>query len=619
MKEKFPHLYFLFKRLLLVYLIFTLLRFIFLIFNWNTFSNISSQQLFKAFQIGLLFDTSAISYIFGIVILMHVLPISFRSNKHYQYVLKWVFICGVFFSVLLNLIDVGYFPFIGKRSGVELFKMQSTQNASLLIYVFSYWYLFVILIALLLLTWYLYPSFSNKGEGNNNPNWLIETLVFIVVCVLTFFGARGSFGLKPLNTMDAATYVNPILTPLTVNTPFAIFLSLDQSGLEEKKYYSSNVINALNLTQHITDNNSTNIGKNVVLIIVESLGKEYVSGYNNKKGFTPFIDSLMQVSTVYTNAYANSKRSIEGIPAIISAMPSWMSGDYINSFYQTNTLHSLGYYLTKQGYDCSFYHGGKNGTMNFDKFVAQTEFGKYYGLNEYPKQEDFDGNWGIPDEPYLQYWANELNTKKEPFMSTVFTLSSHHPYTLPITVKDKFKGGSLPIHATIEYVDFALQQFFEKAKKQPWFANTVFILTSDHSSENIEPYYQTMQGRYAVPLLIYNPNESKFKTIEKTTDQLQIMSIILNEVSKPSMKYFSFANDYAIQYTGGVYQLINYPYVLHFDGEKNIGFYNITTDSLMETNLLNSPEIAQIKDSLSYSLKGIIQNYNYRLIKNQTN
>jgi phosphoglycerol transferase MdoB-like AlkP superfamily enzyme len=604
--------------LALAYLLFTVTRLIFLFFQWSAFSNADTFQLLKACALGLWFDTSAIMYTFGLFIILHLLPLNIRNHRNYQLLLKILFLFGCTITTLLNLVDVGYFSFSGKRSGFELIKMQSAQNASPLVYVFDFWYLALLLLLLIGLSWKFYPRLKVVSFTQKLKPTLLEILVMLVIGTLSFVGARGSVGLKPLNTMDAANIVGPTLTPLAVNTPFQMLLSIGQIGVEEKTYYTPDELNAFRLTQWKTNDTVPNQGKNVVLIIVESLGKEYVGGYNDGKGYTPFIDSLMQHSQVFTHAYANGKRSIEGIPAIISSLPSWMQGDYINSFYQTNTLHSLGYYLTQQGYDCSFYHGGKNGTMSFDRFVAQTQAGNYYGLNEYPNKQDFDGNWGIPDEPYLQYVASELTQKKLPFFATVFTLSSHHPYKLPKGYETKFTGGTLPIHATIQYADYALMRFFETAKQQPWYANTLFIITADHSSENTLPYYQTISGKYEIPLLIFNPKQLSKQTIETTIDQLQLTPLVLNQVGKANASFFSFANNYAIQYDGGLYQLIQYPFVLQFDGEKSIGWYDLKEDSLMKNNLINKETAQEKRNELERNLKAIIQDYNSRLIHNQS-
>jgi phosphoglycerol transferase MdoB-like AlkP superfamily enzyme len=223
----------------------------------------------------------------------------------------------------------------------------------------------------------------------------------------------------------------------------------------------------------------------------------------------------------------------------------------------------------------------------------------------------------------LQYVGKELTQSKQPFFSTVFTLSSHHPYELPSVYKNKFKGGPLPIHATVEYMDYAIKNFFNYAKKQPWYNNTLFVFTADHSSENTDAYYQTSHGKYAIPLLVFdatkNEKDSLPILVNTTIDHLGIMPLILNKVTPQKSTYFSFAGNGAIQFDGGIYQLIQYPFVLKFDGTKTIGFYDVQQDSLMQQNLieLKTAPMSEVQQMEKY-LKAVIQQYNHKLITNKT-
>jgi phosphoglycerol transferase MdoB-like AlkP superfamily enzyme len=307
----------------------------------------------------------------------------------------------------------------------------------------------------------------------------------------------------------------------------------------------------------------------------------------------------------------------------MASMPSWMSQDYVNSYYQSNHLASSGAYLKTNGYDVSFYHGGENGTMSFNNFIAITGGGSYYGMNEYPDKNDYDGNWGIYDEPYLQYVADQLNHKPRPFFATVFTLSSHHPYRIPEIRQQQFTEGTLPIHRTIRYTDHSLRQFFEAAKKTDWYKNTVFIITADHSAENEQDYYQTSQGKYEIPFFVFDPSQDlSTMTGEYAThtfQQLDILPLVLEYGHYPR-SYFSFGKmaqqGGAIQYFDHIYQLVQWPYIYQFNGEKPVAFYRLDHDPLMSKNLLDQqlPQQARM-DTL---LKSVIQQYGHALVNNQT-
>ncbi len=624
---KFPFVKILGLRLLIAMILAFVCRLIFLFFN-QVFISFGIFALLKAFLFGVIYDFSSLIYLNSVLILLHFLPKKWQIKKYYQQFLFFLFIIINGTGLILNLIDTAYFPFSGKRSGIDLFEMHNEINGLAKAYLLDYWYLFLLLSALLYLLYkgYLltYKKALTLAMGSVKPKLFERIVMGFVLAGIFFLGARGSIGLLPLNTFDAARQTRPELVPLVVNTPFNIIMSTQQSGLQKMNYFSDGKAQRyFNPVQTIAGDTCH---PNIVLIIVESLGKEYV-GYYHKPGYTPFLDSLMQNSTVFLRAYANGKKSIEAIPSILASMPSWLNSPYISSYYQSNKIRSAGNYLREIGYNCSFYHGGRNGTMSFDNFIAMSGGGNYYGLNEYKNEADFDGNWGVYDEPYLQYFVQELGKKSLPFFSTLFTLSSHHPYSLPQEYQHKFKKGTLPIHATIAYVDYALKQFFISAAKQTWYKNTLFIITADHSAENESAYYQSPQGKFEIPLILFDPNHPEPKSIEKTISQLDMMPLILEKAgySKP---VFSFGNYYnrainnkqgaALQYSDQYYQLVEFPFVYQFDGQKELGFYEVISDSLMNNNLLNTKKYELQKGHMDSLLKSTIQEYNSDLISNKT-
>jgi len=615
-------------KMLLVLLIYTLCRLIFLVLN-PAFFQFVFLEIVHAFYVGLLFDFSAIIYTNSLLILLLVIPFKFRSHTWFQYIINALLYTINGLAVLLNLIDTNYFKFSGKRSGLELLKMSDELGGVWLNYVLDYWYVLIILLLIIYVFYKLNKSIEKKIDFTlivyNWKQYLSEGLALIFIAVICFLGARGGVNLTPINTFDAARISRAELVPLIVNTPFQFLMSTQQVGLTTQNYFDTNIAKQYFNPQKNSEQLDTLRTKpNIVILILESVGKEYVGYFNQGKGYTPFIDSLMKHSLVFTHAYANGKRSIEGIPAVLASLPTLMDNDYMSSYYQSNQLKSLGAYLQDFGYQTSFYHGGKNGTMSFDNFTAITNGGKYFGLNEYPNKADFDQHWGIFDEPYLQYFANQLSGNKQPFYASLFTLSSHHPYSIPEHLSGKFTEGTLPIHRTIKYTDYALQQFFAKAKNEPWFNNTIFIITADHSAENERPYYQTTQGKYEIPLFVYSPNNQLVQPAvnDTTTQQIDILPMVLHFASYPK-SFYSFGENYgqnhwAIQHISGFYQFISWPYVYHFDGKTGQAFFDLKKDSLMRNNQLKNNQYFPIINKMDSTVKSIIQQYNNDLINNKT-
>ena len=267
------------------------------------------------------------------------------------------------------------------------------------------------------------------------------------------------------------------------------------------------------------------------------------------------------------------------------------------------------------GYSVSFYHGGKNGTMSFDNFVATTGAGNYYGMNEYPFKQDYDGSWGIFDEPYLQYFSNELSQKNNPFFATVFTLSSHHPYKLPAHLENKFDSSAIPIHNSIRYTDYALSQFFEAAKKTDWYKQTLFVITADHSAINQLPEYASSEGMFKIPMLFFDPSNPKHVIMHQTVQQIDLMPTLL-QFAGYNKPFFSFGKSmhdtdgFAVQLINNQYQFIQFPHVLLYDGKSVTGFSTVKKDATQNDSAK--------MEHMELKLKAIIQQYNNSLIQNKT-
>lgn len=633
MNQLFFHVKLLGKRMLLLVLIMGLCRLSFLFFNFHVFMENPLGDVISTFFYGLLFDFSAITYANSLFILLHIIPANFRLKKWYQSLLKWLFVLVNSVVVLFNLADTGYFPFLGKRMGVEILGQAEDVGRMSGSYLLDYWYLLVTALFIIGFMIRFYPKFPRGFDRLSMTKiqfkfkrFFAETGLFLLVSSIGFIAIRGGFYLRPIRSIDAARFVSPNLIPLTLNNPFNFFSTLQNPTVEEVHFMPMDL--AYQLANPIKKYAplKQSLPMNVVIIILESFGKEYIGHFNNGKGYTPFLDSLLDAGFSCENAYANGRRSIDAIPAILSSILTLIETPYLNTPYQDNRISSLGDILMKDmGYSAGFYHGATNGTMGFDNYISISQCGVYSGLNEYPKkQEGGDGGWGIYDEPYLQFFCNELSKKEKPFCQTVFTISSHHPYHIPEKYKGKFPKGTLPIHESIGYADYALRQFFEEAKKKSWYKNTLFVITGDHSSISESETYSTSEGKYKIPLLFYREGDSTFckKKFLPTVQHLDIMPSVLQIVGykKP---FFSLGTSifeprelrFAIQATDGFVQYIIYPKLVQFDGNATVGYFNLTDDPLMKNNHKQTGK--QLATELVGNLKAFIQVYNHVLITNR--
>lgn len=383
---------------------------------------------------------------------------------------------------------------------------------------------------------------------------------------------------------------------------------------------------------HTPNDSAAVVKKNVVVLIVESFGREYIGALNKDleggkyKGYTPYVDALIGKSTTFQYSFCNGRKSIDGMPSVLSSIPMFVE-PFILTPSSMNDYTGLAGILGQEGYETAFFHGAQNGSMGFQAFAQKTGFKHYFGRTEYEAAkgtDDFDGTWAIWDEPFLQYYAEEMGKMKQPFMTAVFTASSHHPFVIPEQYKQQFPEGKLEIQKCIRYTDMAIGKFFETASKQPWFENTIFVLTSDHTNMSDHDYYQTDLGGFCSPIIIYEPSHPEGQVIDKIAQHIDILPTVLGLLGyqKP---YFGFGIDllntpsedtWAVNYLSGIYQYVRNGYVLQFDGQKTKGIYSLS-DSLMQQNLIHQPSVVSHQSQMERELKAIIQQYMERMTQNR--
>lgn len=605
-------------RLLIAYLGWTLTRLVFLLFNLKPFEVFSILEIAQSFVVGLLFDTVPIIYYNLLFILLYVLPNPWKNTTAYKNFGKGIFFFTNGVGIIQNLVDTGYFDFSKKRTGAEILVVSKEFNGHMTDYLTDYWYLSFVFAAIVWIMWKLYQK-TQKFEPPTIP-WnskiISQCCILLATICIVIIALRGGFFRVPLRTFDAAKMVPVGLVQLTINTPFQFICTVESEAVQELNFIDeTTALKTANPIKNYASATKPFRHDNIVVIILESFGKEYIGYFNQGKGYTPFLDSLCKKSLVAENSYANGSISMDAPPAIFSSLPKVIDESYITSHYNTNTIASLGSLLHAKGYTNSFYHGGHNGTMSFDSYVGMSQSGKYFGLTEYPHKKDFDGSWGIADEPYFQYYADELSKMPQPFCSAIFSLSSHHPYYVPEKYQKELPKGTLPIHQSIGYTDLALREFFKKATKQSWFKNTLFIITADHTSDSENPFYQTSEGKFRVPVIFYKGDGSLKGELTKTIQQMDIMPSALDYLHYDKPFYamgnsaFEKKDGYAIMYTNGIYQIISYPYQLQLNHEGQvISYFNIKTSQEIEKDSTAQKLEDYLKASLQIYTKGLREN-----------
>ncbi len=612
--------------------LFTLCRILFFLFNYHLFSDITFLEFLKAMVFGWRFDLSAIFYINTLFILLHIVPNPWRDRKTYQSVLKFLFYAINGSALFFESSDFIYYEFAQQRTSSHILGLKNDILGLIPQFIYDFWYVLLICAAIVYLINKLYRiTATSTVIGPAKQNYFIQSLLALLIAGIWLVAGRGGFQLKPISPITATKYFKVKDVSLITNTSFTIIYSLFHRELEIPQYFREDQLtdefNPLHQFAHSNeyswaDTLRKTAHPNIVILILESFSKEYTGYFNHGKGYTPFLDSLMQQSMVFTQAYANGKHSIDVLPALSIGLPALMNDAYISSIYSTNRIEGLGDQLKSIGYTSYFMHGGNNGTMTFDYYADAIGLDHYLGRNEYNNDQDFDGNWGIYDEPFLQYAAHVLDTSSTPFCSLIFTLSSHHPFSIPKKYKNRFKEGPLPIIKSVRYADFALKKFFQTASKMKWFDNTLFLITPDHTGPLMRNENKNRVGNYRIPIIAYLPGSSLKGTINYTVQQTDIYNTVL-EFSGYKAKYLSFGNSlfdstayrFSVSQMDDIYQIIHNDYALQYDGEHVIGFFNCVEDPTLSHNLMEKP--MPVKTEMLRKLEAIIQTYDEMLVKNK--
>ena len=634
--------------LLLLYVVYFVARIIYLLVNYSYFAQgLTTSHLMEMLQGGLVFDTSAILVTNIPYIVLMLFPLHLKERPFYHRLCRGVFLTINGLALAINLCDAVYFRYTMRRTTTTVFSEFSNEGNLGGIFLTETLRHFWLVIIFVLMVWGLYRLYRTPRLDSRHLSWwrydLATLLSLAAVAPFVVAGIRGGFAtaVRPITISNANQYVDrPVEAALVLNTPFSLYRTIGKAVFVVPDYYADRQeMERIYTPVHQPADSVPMTKKNVVVLIVESFGREYIGALNatlengRYRGYTPNVDSLIARSITFTRSFCNGRKSIDGMPSILSGIPMFVEPFFLTPA-SMNHVSGIASLLAGEGYQTAFFHGAQRGSMGFQAFARSTGFQQYYGREDYDADsrfggdDDFDGMWAIWDEPFLQYYAAKMSDMKEPFMTAVFTASSHHPYVIPDKYKTIYPEEGIIMHKCIRYTDMALGKFFKTASQQPWFNNTIFVLTSDHTNMSDHAYYQTDLGGFCSPVIIYEPGRAP-EVQDKIAQQIDILPTVMGLLHYPK-PYFSFGIDvlntpaddtWAVNYLNGIYQYVKHGHVLQFDGERTKAVYALT-DSLMQHNLMGDgrwkkEEGQKLLPEMERELKAIIQQYMERMTEDR--
>lgn len=551
------------RRIALLYIVLMLCRVVFYLYNAQLLGPLTWGELGPLLAGALKFDTVSVVYANGVFILLSLLPLHVREQGWYRRILFWYYVVvNAVLVVAVNMADCVYFRYTQKRfTADEIFFADNSNSLQLAgKFMAENWMLVFIAAAFIALLAGGYgrkireESLLRRGWAYYAGSWAI----FVIAAGLCIAGMRGGMTrmTRPITLSNATLYTSDSgKANLILSNPFCILRTIGSAGsVSYKKYFTPE-----ELPQHFTpvhapgDSTALNLaGRNVVVFIMESMSAEHsahlmpeVYADREMKGFTPFLDSLMQNGLCFKRMYANGTRSIQAMPSVLGSIPSFKTPFVLmpQSLGESRQLPAI---LSDMGYSTAFYCGSEHGSMGFGAYARAAGVERLVSREDYEAAHgkgDFDGYWGIWDEPFLQFTGEELSRTPEPFFAALFTLSSHHPFVVPEEYEATLPEGYTKIHKGVAYDDNAFRLFFERFGREEWFRRTIFVFVADHvSSEKFADVTRTYPGNYHIIGFMYTPDGALRGEVQEVVQQIDIMPTVLGLVGAAE-PYFAFGRD----------------------------------------------------------------------------
>ena len=604
-------------RIVLLYAVLMLCRTAFYLYNAAVLGPLTWAEAWPLLAGALKFDTASVVYADGVFILLSLLPLPLRERRWYRAVLFWYYVAvNAVLVVATNLADTVYFRYTQKRFTADEIFFADNDNSLQLVgkFMAENWYLVLLWIALTaLLAWGYRRRVREESIFSRGWAYYIgNTVIFAAAAGLSGGMPRMT---RPITLSNATLYTaDSGKANLILSNPFCILRTIGSAGsVKYKKHFApEELARRFTPVHQPADSAAVNLaGRNVVVFIMESMSAEHsaylcpeVYADREVKGFTPFLDSLMQNGLVFKRMYANGTRSIQAMPSVLGSIPSFRTPFVLmpQSLGESRQLPAM---LADKGYATLFFCGSEHGSMGFGAYARSAGVERLVSREDYEARHgtgDFDGYWGIWDEPFLQFMGEELAATPEPFFATLFTLSSHHPFVVPEQYAATLPDGYTRIHKGVAYDDQAFRRFFHRFGGEEWFRRTIFVFVADHvSSEKFAEKTRSYPGNMHIVGFIHTPDGALQGEVREVTQQLDIMPTVLG-LTGNTEPYFAFGRD-----------VLNEPqrprWSVSYDGK----FRALTDDGAVVLDDSGS-EVQECPttpaaDSLTQSFRALIQQY----------
>lgn len=529
---------------------FFILRAIFLLYHINLLANedIKIGEVLLSFWHALKLDTATAGYILIIPCLLLLIQGLFKAewievvNKIYTIIL-------IFCWTLITAVELASFAEWKYKLTTSAFV--HLNNAKEAYYSVSALQFFSLLIFLGIVTYGSYILYSRIFylKIKEKSRWIIYPVIFFIITIPALFVMlRG--GLNDIAISESAAHYShhSILNWASVNSGYHFAVNVMETSRYKKvnNYQFYDITEARKTVEDIlrTERDTTvkilNIDRpNIVILMMESWTGDVIESLGAVPGITPEFAKLEKEGLLFTQFYSTGNRSHEGAASLIGGLPALPYTTYTANPVKFPKLPSMTKTLDDAGYYSTFYYGGQLDYGNLRAYFLYNQFEKIIEENNIdpgiPR-----GRLGVHDEYLYRRHIEDLKNMPKPFFSVLFTLSSHSPYDFPMQPVIDWAGPENQFVNSVYYADKCLGEYFEMARKQPWFDSTLFIIVSDHSHNSYKNWRSESYEYHRIPLLLYGKvlkDEYKGAKSARISDNSSIPKTILTQLNLPADEF----------------------------------------------------------------------------------
>lgn len=379
---------------------------------------------------------------------------------------------------------------------------------------------------------------------------IISALVVVCFTALLIVPIRGGVQMQPMNPSWVYFSSNNFANISALNAPWNFFQDVmdKERGIKNPYQYLSTQKSAQIVDSLYRSSNAhvqlidTSSGKpNVIVVVWESFTKKVVDLSIDGKEITPNINRLIKEGIFFSNIYASGDRTHKGMSAIFSGYPALPNTSIIRFPQKSAKLTLMSNLFKQHGYSNNFFYGGDPNYDNYKSYLLHGEFDRITGKDLFSSKDE-PTEWGALDGAVANYMQNDFKNWNQPFFNCWLTLSSHVPYKVPGPVVIKGDDETSKFLNSVHYTDGVIGAFVDECKKQPWWKNTVIIITADHGIRF--PRTGKVIDDFKIPMLWLGGavENSKGMVVDKLASQIDLSATLMRQLGWNSSA-FPFSRD----------------------------------------------------------------------------